>query len=136
MRREQRCVGEIGRVAPRRRTVAELLGEAERARDERRRVEAEKAAKERARVEREAANARVKHLDMLAGTERALWKRVDELVATKQPKRYEEAVVVLTDLRDLALRHGGADFARRLEALRTEHARKPTLIQRLESAGL
>ncbi len=124
------------KASPRRRTVAELLRETEDTAGERRRAEAEKAAKEKARREREAAAARLKHLDKLAGTEPALWKRVVELVATKQPKRYDEAVVLLTDLRDLAVRKDGDAFRCRLEALRVEHARKPTLIERLQKAGL
>jgi len=135
MRRERD--GDRARMAsPKRRAVAELRRETEHAADERRRVQAENAAKEKVRREREAAAARVKHLDKLAGTEPALWGRVEELVATKQPKRYDEAIVVLTDLRDLAARKDGSDFRRRLEALRTEHARKPTLIERLQKVGL
>lgn len=129
-------VADAGSASPRRRTVAELLREAEHAADERRRVAAEKAAKEKARRERAAAAARIKHLDKLAGTEPTLWKRVEELVATKQPKRYDEALMLLTDLRDLAARKDGDVFRRRLEALRTEHARKPSLIERLQRAGL
>jgi hypothetical protein len=124
------------RASSRRRTVAELLREAEHAAGERRRAEAENAAREKARREREAAAERVKHLDKLAGTEPALWKRVVELVATRQPKRYDEAVVLLTDLRDLAVRKDGDAFRWRLEALRVEHARKPRLIERLRKAGL
>jgi uncharacterized Zn finger protein len=92
-------------------------------------------AKEKTRRVREAAAARAKHLDKLAGTEPALWKRVDELVATKQPKRYDEAVDLLTDLRDLAARKDGADFRCQLEVLRAENARKRTLIERLHRAG-
>jgi uncharacterized Zn finger protein len=61
---------------------------------------------------------------------------VEELVARKQPKRYDEAVVLLTDLRDLGARNDRSDFCRRLEALRAEHASKPTLIERLRKAGL
>ncbi len=136
MRRERGGDGEAGKAAPKQRTVAELLREAEHAADERRRGEAEKAARERARREREAEAARVKHLDKLEGTEAVLWKRVEELVATKQPKRYDEAVDLLADLRDLAARKDGAEFRRRLEALRAEHARKPTLIERLHRAGM
>ncbi|MEO6594357.1 MAG: hypothetical protein ABIP94_06360 [Planctomycetota bacterium] len=124
------------RVPSRRRTVAELLRAAEHAADERRRIEAETAAEEKRRRTRETAAARRKHLDKLAGTEPVLWNRVEELVATKQPKRYDDAVAVLTDLRDLAERTDGADFRRRLEALRAEHGRKPTLIERLHKAGL
>jgi hypothetical protein len=73
MRREQGGAEEAGRAAHKRRTVAELLREAEHAADEQRRVEAEKAAQEK---------------------------------------------------------------AHRLEALRVEHARKPTLIERLQEVGL
>ncbi len=134
MRREHG--GDIGKQGSERRTVAELLRAAEQAADERRRIEAEKAAKDKARREREAAAARIKHLDKLAGKESALWSQVDELVATKQPKRYDEAVVLLADLRDLAARKDGDDFRRRLEALRAQHARKPTLIKRLQKAGM
>jgi hypothetical protein len=136
MRRERGGVGNAAKAVPKGRTVAELLREAEHASNERRRVEAEKAAKEKARSERKAAAARAKHLDKLAGTEPALWKQVEELVATKQPKRYDDAVDLLTDLRDLAARKDGAEFRRRLEGLRAEHARKPTLIERLHKAGL
>lgn len=136
MRREHGGAGNAGRAALRRRTVAELLREAERAADERHRIQAAKAAKEKARREREAAAARVKHLDELVGTEPALWRRVEELVATKQSKRYDEAVLVLIDLRDLAARKDGSDFRRRLEVLRTENARKPRLIERVQKVGL
>jgi hypothetical protein len=94
------------------------------------------AAKEKGRRACEAAAARRKHLDKLAGTEPVLWKRVEDLVATKQPKRYDDAVAVLTDIRDLAERTGGADFRHRLEALLAAHARKSTLIDRLHQAGL
>lgn len=135
MRRE-RGSDRTGKAAPTRRTVAELVRATEHAAGERRRIEAEKAAREKARREREAAAARIKHLDKLAGTEPALWKRVEELVATKHPKRYEEAVVLLIDLRDLAARKDDAGFRRRLEALRAEHARKPALLERLHKAGL
>ncbi|MGH6635791.1 MAG: hypothetical protein ACRED0_06520 [Gammaproteobacteria bacterium] len=119
-----------------RRTVAELLRQAEHAAEERQRIKAEKTAKEKARREREAAIARTSHLDKIAGHESALWNKVGSLIATKQPKRYDEAVGLLVDLRDLAARKDEADFRMRLEALRTEHARKPTLIDRLHKAGL
>jgi len=86
------------------RTVSELLQAAERAADEQRRVAAENAARENARREREAAIARARHLDALAGREPAVWKQVESLIATRQPKRYDEAVMLLVDLRDIAAR--------------------------------
>lgn len=136
MRRERGSAGDTGKVAPKRRTVAKLLQEAERAADEHRRVAAERKSQEKARREREAADARARHLDKLAGSEPVLWKRVDDLIATKQPKRYDEAVGLLTDLRDLAARKDVADFLRRIKSLYAEHTRKSTLIERLQKAGL
>jgi len=34
----------------------------------------------------------------------AVWKQVESLIATRQPKRYDEAVMLLVDLRDIAAR--------------------------------
>jgi hypothetical protein len=45
-------------------------------------------------------------------------------------------VELLADLRDLAARKDGADYRRRVESLRIAHARKATLIARLDKAGL
>ena len=125
-----------GKVAAKRRTVAELLRAGEQAAGERERMTAENAAKEKEQRERAAVSARAKHLDQLAGKEPVLWEKVEHLVATKQPKSYDQAVQLLVDLRDLAARKDAADFRWRVEALRTAHARKPTLIVRLERAGL
>jgi hypothetical protein len=118
------------------RTVARLLGAAEVRAAERRRLEAEERAKEQARRAREAAVAREKHLDSLVGRETDLWMKVDSLVATKLPKSYDQAVKMLMDLRDLAARSNRGDFGVRVEALRQEHARKPSFIERLGKAGL
>lgn len=128
--------GRDRKALAKRRTVAELLRAAGQAAGERRRVAAEKTAKEKVRREREAARARAKHLAQLAGKEPMLWEKVDGLIATKQPKNYDQAVEWLVDLRELAALEGGADFRRRVEALRHAHARKPTLIERLHKAGL
>ncbi len=119
-----------------RRTAGELLRHAEHRAAQRRRAEAERAAREQARREREAAAARVRHLKLLSRREPTLWLRVNELIATRQPKSYDEAVKLLVDLRDLSLGNDGSDFHLRLEAIRDEHARKPSLIDRLDRAGL
>ena len=118
-----------------RRTVGQLLRTAEAYAEERRRIEAEKRAAEKARREREAALAREKHLDSLAGRETKLWAEADTLIATKQPKSYDQAVKILVDLCDLDARNKSGDFQMRLEALRQAHARKPTFIERLRKAG-
>jgi hypothetical protein len=136
VRPEGGCNRSMGRAAPRRRTVAELLRGAENAARARRRVEAEEAAQERARREREAAVARAMHLDRLTGREPELWRQAEDLIATRQPKRYNEAVGMLVDLRDLAAQKDQAAHRLQMEALRTRHARKPALIDRLDKAGL
>ena len=124
------------RSATERRTVAELLRQAEKTAEQRRRVATERATGEKTRREREAAIARAQHLDALADREPAIWKQIEGLIAMKQPKGYDYAVTLLVDLRDLAARKGGADFRQRVEGLRAAHARKPTFIDRLQKAGL
>jgi len=120
-----------------RRTVGELLDAAEAYTTERQRLEAERQAREKARREREAALAREQYLERLAGRESELWNGIDTLIATKQPKNYDQAVKLLVDLRDLAARKkGGGDFGLRITRLRQEHARKPSFIDRLDRAGL
>jgi len=122
-------------VSPR--TVGALLRAAEEARDERQRAEAAQAEIEKKRREREAALARSKHLEALATREPAAWSEIEALIATKLPASYDRAVVLLIDLRDVATAKGSeSDFLSRLNALRTEHARRPSLISKLERAGL
>jgi len=65
-----------------------------------------------------------------------LWARVEDLVATRKPKAYDQALELLADLRDLGARKDAADFQRRLAALRTAHASKPRLVGRLDKSGL
>jgi hypothetical protein len=119
-----------------RRTVGELLCAAEAHGEEQRRIEAEKRTEEQARREREAAIARETYLDGIAGHEPKLWAEVDTLVATKQPKRYDEAVKLVLDLRNLHTRTKSGDFRLRIEALRQAHAHKPSFLERLRKAGL
>jgi hypothetical protein len=120
-----------------RRTVAELLDARDARREEKRRRAAEKAAAERARHEREQAAARGKELDKLAQRESEAWREVETSVATKLPKEYDRAVQLLTDLRDLGERSGRQEeVAARVQDLRQRHARKPSLLQRMDRAGL
>jgi hypothetical protein len=119
------------------RTAEELLATAAHLRDERERRDAEQRERDRARRERSAAAARQRHLDTLAVDQPAAWQQVDELIATKKPREYDTAVQLLADLRDLGEREGDtAPFRQRLAELRAVHARKPSLLERLELAGL
>jgi hypothetical protein len=125
------------RAAIKRRTVGELLKAAEQHAEARQQREAERTAQERARREQEAAEARERHLAALAQREAEAWRQVDTLIATKQPSRYDDAVKLLKDLRDVAMRAGRqGEVEARLVRLRERHAKKPSLIARLQAAGL
>jgi len=126
-----------GAGEPGRRTVGQLLAAAERRAEAQRRAEAERAAQEQGRREREQAAAHARRLEHLAAHEEEAWQRVDTSIATKQPAEYDVAVQALTDLRDLyAQTSRNVAFAARLAGLREQHARKPSLMQRLDRAGL
>ena len=119
------------------RTVGELLAAAEALAAERRRQEAERRAAERAQRQREQAAARARYLDGLVGREEELWGQVDSLAEAKRPKEYDQAVALVRDLRDLATRGTGADaFAASLARLRQRCAKRPSLLERLDRAGL
>jgi hypothetical protein len=134
--RSSRTASPFGTAAGRR-TVGELLEAAKQRAEERRRQEAERAARERARQEREAAEARERHLTSLARREAEAWGEVEALIATKQPGKYDAAVALLKDLRELAVRSGRREeVERRLGRLHEQHAKKPSLIARLRAAGL
>ncbi len=115
------------------RTAGALLQRAEaHAEERRRRLERERAVQRKEEAERRAA-ARRRHLDLLEGSEPSLWRKIDALIATLKPKAYDEATVLLADLRDLADRRGDrAGWEARLHALRVAHGRKPSLLQRLD----
>jgi hypothetical protein len=102
----------------------------------------EKAEEERRR-ERQARDAAAKaatyarHLDELATRQEAAWKRADALIETKNPRDYDTAVTLLSDLRALAERQGDkATFTSRFLSLREQHQRKPSLQERFDKAGL
>ena len=119
------------------RTVGELLTGAERRWAERQRVAEERKAAERVRREAAAAAAREQRLDELSVDPEGAWQRVAELIATKKPKEYDAAVALLAYLQALAERDGQRKaFRGRMHELRQEHARKPSLIERLERASL
>jgi hypothetical protein len=122
---------------PSRRTVADLLDGAARRRAHRKRREAAQRADEQARHETARALAREQRLDELARTEDAAWSRVDAMIATRKPAEYDAAVTLLTDLHALAERDGHRHtFTQRSTALRQTHTRKPSLIERLNRAGI
>jgi hypothetical protein len=120
-----------------RRTVEQLLGAAARRAEARTRAAVEKAERERQQLARAQAAARARYLDGLVGHVDELWQHVEALVATKRQTDYDAAVKVIQDLHDLAARRGQLDiFASRLQQLRARHAKKVSLLDRLDSAPL
>jgi hypothetical protein len=122
---------------PARRTVADLLDNAARRRaDHERRLAAQRADDE-TRREQARLQARERRLDKLADEEDTAWSRVEAMIATRKPADYDAAVTLLTDLQALAERDGHYDtFTLRTIALRHTHARKPSLVERLNRAGI
>jgi hypothetical protein len=119
------------------RTVGELLAAAETRWAERQRLAEQRKAAERARREQAAAVAREKRLQTLATQQEQAWRRVAAMIETKKPKEYDAAIALLGDLKALAERDGGtAAFTRRIRQLREQHARKPSLLDRLDRARL
>lgn len=119
------------------RSAGQILARAEAIAKERQKIEAERAAREKAKRERGQEENRRKHLESLNGKEGDLWAKVNQLIMTKQPKRYDEAVSILRDLQDLADKNGTSSaFSLRMENLYREHESKRTFVDRLRKARL
>jgi hypothetical protein len=105
--------------------------------EERRSREEARASKERARKEAEAAKARDQRLAALAERQVESWHAVEKLIATKQPRKYDEAVALLQDLREVCVRAGKpGEAGSRIARMCEEHSKKGTLIERFRKAGL
>ena len=70
-----------------------------------RKLNAQRAAEAERKKAKEEAN-RALYLDNLAKREKAVWKQVGAHIQKRQPNDYERAVILLTDLHDLAVRQG------------------------------
>jgi len=117
--------------------VGALLEAAATRREEHENELARRAEKERKRREALEAKARTKHLDALAKRENAAWKEVEQLVSSKRPNAYDDAVVLLRDLRDLAERAKKPErFTSKITALTVCHSGKRSFVARLCKAGL
>ncbi len=112
-------------VAPRR-TVAALW------------ARKEELAEARHQRERDAeARALRKRLDELSTKKEEMWKRAEEQVELGTSRSYEQAVVILRDLRELAQHEGQrAAFEDRIDALRARFRTRRSLLERLDKAKL
>ena len=117
----------------RQRSISDLLAAKNKRTDQRRRREAER----RSRKEREQAAARKAYLGGLGQREDSIRSKISALIGTKQQKNYDQAVKLLVDLRDAAaLQDRTETFGEYLAGLRNEHARKVSLLRRLDGPGL
>ena len=119
------------------RTVGDLLSAA-RAREEEKaqRFEEERAI-EMARKKAEAEADRARYLDQLAKHEEATWDQVIAHIQKRQPKAYDQAIRLLIDLRDLAVRQGlETTFKAKIERIRATHIAKTSFLDRLTNAAL
>jgi len=76
--------------------------------------------------------------DLIAvAAENNIWKKVDEYIDSKQPAKYDEAVKLLVDLRDLHKKTGMEKaFKKKLKTICENHHRKVSFLNRLQKAGL
>ena len=118
-----------------RRTAAELLSAARACAKRRtRRAEAARIREVEQRKAKEEAQ-RANYLDQLAKREDAVWNVVIAFVQQRQPNGYDQAIRLLIDLRDLAIRQGHeTEFRAKIEDLRATHAAKASFIKRLIKA--
>lgn len=105
--------------------------------DARAKAEEQRQREEEARKAAAQAAARAKRLDQLATRTEAAWEKVAEWIETRRPSDYDLAVSQLQDLKALAERDGNPEaFSQRFGELRAQHARKPSLQERFDRAGL
>ena len=110
--------GEQPKPSRKPRTVSALLDHAEEVRLLREEAEARQADKDRRRAQA----ARKRHLAALAKQVGHAWERLDQLI---EDRRYDEAVRLTLDLREVAVSLGRlADFERRVALVRQQHARR------------
>jgi hypothetical protein len=124
-------------AASERRKAGDLLAAAHaRAKERTRLLNEQRAAEAAKRTAEDLAN-RARYLDQLGQRQSEIWKQVAAHVQTRQPKDYERAVSLLTDLHDLAVRRGQtAGFQTALRKIRQVHAAKESFLRRLAKANL
>ena len=80
---------------------------------------------------------RIRELEALARRSEAIWGEVEAQIERKQSRPYQEAVALLKSLRDLAVYEETlSGFTARVRQIREEYARRPSLIEQLDRAGL
>jgi hypothetical protein len=114
------------------RTVGDLLARAEAIGLAREKAEADKAAPEQKRVAKEAGKIRRARIDAIARRGESVWGEVESEIERRDPKGYDKAANLLSDLQTLANERGTiADFEKRLRAIEERHSSKRRFVERL-----
>lgn len=80
---------------------------------------------------------RRQYLESLKPQKGKIWETIEDLIACKQAKPYDQAVQSLTDLRDLAELEGeSAIFRSRMKQMKADYANRPGLLRRMDAAKL
>jgi hypothetical protein len=136
-RRQNLCQTSDASAASERRKAVDLLAAAHARAKERARLLNEERIAEAAKRRAEDEANRARYLDQLARREPEIWKRLAAHIQMRQPKDYDKAVVLLTDMYDFAVRRGQtARFQTALEKIRQTHAAKESFLRRLAKANL
>ena len=124
-------------VASTGRTASELLAGAEARRSAREAAKAQEREEARARRAAEQAAAYERHLEKLLESKDEAWQQVEKLTMFSRPKEYDQATQLLKDLHEVARRADDtAAFTARVRELRTRYAKRPSLLERFDKAGL
>jgi len=117
------------------RTVGELLSIAKARREAAERRAAQRAQREREKRAAAEAVIRGKHLRALAAREADAWRDVEDLVERRNPAAYDQAVVLLQDLREISdTTERSSRFTRFVDELRQRHRAKVSLLKKLDGA--
>ena len=119
------------------RRVGDILSAANARSEEEARKRAKDEAVKEARRKAEEEAERARYLDQLQSRESEVWNEVIANILKRQPKSYDYAVSLLTDLRDMSVRRGDlSGFALAARGLREKHSTKGMFIRRLDQAKL
>jgi hypothetical protein len=117
------------------RTAGELLAIAKARREQGEQRAAQKAQREREKRAAAEAVIRTRHLNALAARGTDAWREVEGLVESRKPKAYDQAVVLLHDLREICDTTGRSSlFTGFVDDLRQRHRAKSSLMRRLARA--
>jgi hypothetical protein len=116
-----------------RRSIVELRALVKKAKTEREKQEALSRAREKAERERK----RREHLSLMARNFPMWWKKADDYVQEQTASGYDRARDLIVDLRDAYIQEGRKlELVEQLRSFTAKHARKRSLMRRLDEAGI